>query len=316
MPKIAILDDYTNQAREMGNWNILPEDFKLEVFTDNLVQHDALIDRLRNFEIICAMRERTPFPAPVFERLENLKLFITTGMRNASVDVAAAKARGVTVCGTTGSPWATAELTWGLLQACARNLIHDDRMMREGRWITRIGVELRGKTLGIIGLGNLGGRVAEYAKSFGMNTIAWSQNLTEQRCRECNAELVDKESLFRESDFVTIHLVLSSRSCGLVSATDFGLMKPTAYLINTSRGPIVNEIALIDAVDSGRIAGAAVDVYDHEPLPPKHRLRSLANLIMTPHTGYVTKETYRIFHQQMIENILSWHAGNPMREIS
>ena len=316
MPKIAILDDYTNQAREMGNWNILPEDFQLEVFTDNLVQHDALVERLRDFEIICAMRERTPFPAALFERLENLKLFITTGMRNASVDVAAAKARGVTVCGTTGSAWATAELTWALLQACARNLIYDDRMMRKGRWITRIGVELRGKTLGIIGLGNLGGRVAKYAKSFGMKVIAWSQNLTEQRCRECNAELVDKESLFRESDFVTIHLVLSDRSRGLVSANDFTLMKPTAYLINTSRGPIVNEIALIAALDSGRIAGAAVDVYNLEPLPSRHRLRSLENLIMTPHTGYVTKETYRIFHQQMIENIISWHAGNPMRELS
>jgi len=316
MPKIALLDDYTNESLSFADWGKLPDGYEPVVFTDNLVDHDALAERLQDFEIICAMRERTPFPAAMFERLGNLKLFITTGMRNASVDVAAAAARGVVVCGTSGSGWATSEHAWALIHACARNIAHDDRMMRDGKWITRVGVELHGKTLGVMGLGRLGGQVATFGKAFGMDVIAWSQNLTKERCEEMGVEPVTKDDLMRRSDFLTIHLVLSDRSRGLVSAADLGLMKPTSYLINTSRGPIIDEAALIKTLKDKKIAGAAVDVYDHEPLPADHELRGLENLLMTPHTGYVTQESYRVFHEHMVENILAWHNGEPIRVIS
>ena len=313
MPKIAILDDYTDTALEMADWGALPAGYEPVVFNDNLVAFDALAERLRDFEIVCAMRERTPFPAEMFERLANLKLFITTGMRNASVDVAAARAQGVVVCGTGGSRWATSEHAWALIHACARNISHDDRMMRENRWQTRIGVELHGRTLGIMGLGRLGAQVAGYAKAFGMTIIAWSPNLSQERCDEIGVALVDKDTLFQRSDFLTIHLVLSQRSRGLVTARDLALMKPSASLINTSRGPIVDQDALIAVLKTGAIRGAAVDVYDVEPLPEDHPLRSFDTLIMSPHTGYVTEETYQLFHGQMIENIQAWHDGAPVR---
>ncbi|MBT5266697.1 MAG: D-2-hydroxyacid dehydrogenase family protein [Rhodospirillaceae bacterium] len=315
MPKIAILDDYANVSLDMANWGSLPDGYEPVVFKDNLVEVGALAERLADFEIVCAMRERTPFPGEVFAKLPNLKLFITSGMRNASVDFAAARAQGVTCCGTSGSGWGTSEHAWGLIHACARYAPHDDRMMREGKWQTRMGVELHGKTLGLLGLGRLGGHVAKVAPAFGMNIVAWSQNLTAERCAEVGAELVDKDELFRRSDFISIHVVLSDRSRGLIGARELALMKSTASLINTSRGPIVDQAALIEALTTGQIRGAATDVYDIEPLPVDHPYRSLENLIMTPHVGYVTEEGYRTFYSQMVEDIQAWHDGAPLRVI-
>jgi phosphoglycerate dehydrogenase-like enzyme len=316
MPKIAILDDYTEAALKMADWASLPSGYETVVFDDNLVEIEALTARLKDFEIICAMRERTPFSAAVFERLPNLKLFITTGMRNASVDVAAARSKGVVVCGTSGSAWATAEHTWALLMAAARNIAHDDRMMREGRWQTRICLELRGKTLGLLGLGKIGAQVASFGKAFGMNVVAWSQNLTQERCDEIGAGLVSKQDLFSRSDFVSIHMVLSDRSRGLVGAGDLERMKPGAFLVNTSRGPIVDQAALLKILRAGSIRGAAIDVYETEPLPTDHAYRALENVVLSPHMGYVTEETYRIFHGQAVENIQAWHDGAPIRELS
>ncbi len=316
MPKIAILDDYTELALKMADWGSLPDGYETVVFTDNLVEPDALVARLQDFEIVCAMRERTPFPAAVFERLPNLKLFITTGMRNASVDVAAAKAQGVVVCGTQGSAWATAEHTWALLMAAARNIAHDDRMMRQGLWQTRICLELRGKTLGLLGLGKIGGQVATFAKAFGMKIIAWSANLTAERCAEMGAELVSKEELFSKADFISIHMVLSDRSRGLVTAADLGRMQSHAFLVNTSRGPIVDQAALLSTLQAGSIRGAAIDVYETEPLLADHPYRSLENVVLSPHMGYVTEETYRIFHGHAVENIQAWHDGAPVRELN
>lgn len=315
MPKIAILDDYTHQALKMADWGSLPDGYETVVFDDNLVEPQALMARLKDFEIVCAMRERTPFTAEIFAGLPNLKLFITTGMRNASVDVAAAKARGVVVCGTNGSAWATAEHTWALLMAAARNIAHDDRMMRDGLWQTRICLELRGKTLGLLGLGKIGGQVATFAKAFGMNIIAWSQNLTRERCEEMSAELVSKQDLFSRADFISIHMVLSDRSRGLVTAADLARMKAGAFLVNTSRGPIVDQAALLATLRSGAIRGAAVDVYDVEPLPADHPYRSLENIVVSPHMGYVTEETYRVFHGHAVENIQAWHDGAPVRQL-
>ena len=316
MPKIAILDDYTNLALKMADWASLPAEYQTVVFNDNLVEPVALAERLQDFEIICAMRERTPFSAEIFEQLPNLKLFITTGMRNASVDVEAARAKGVVVCGTHGSAWATAEHTWALLQASARNIAHDDRMMREGKWQTRICLELRGRTIGILGLGKIGGQVASFAKAFGMNIIAWSQNLTQERCDEFGAELVNKQDLFRRADFISIHMVLSDRSRGLVTAAELALMKPDGFLVNTSRGPIVDQSALLRTLQVGAIRGAALDVYDVEPLPAEHPYRSLENVVISPHMGYVTEETYKMFHGHAVENIRAWHDGAPIRELA
>ena len=316
MPHIAILDDYTNAALSSADWNTLPDEYTITVFNDNLVEPTALIKRLEKFDIVCAMRERAPFPAKVFESLPNLKLFVTTGMRNAAVDVIAANKNGITVCGTSGSGMSTPEQTWALLQACARNIVHDAVMMRDGEWQTRIGVELYGRTIGLLGLGRIGGRVAEYAKAFGMNIIAWSQNLSKERCDECGVTLVSKEELFKKSDFLSIHLVLSSRSRGLVSAENLALMKNSAFLINTSRGPIVDEKALLKSLKEKETKGAGIDVFSIEPLPIESELRNLDNVLLTPHTGYFTEESYEIFHQQMIENILSWHDGKPIRRLT
>ena len=315
MHKIAILDDYTNSALEMADWTGLPDGYKPVVFNDNLVDPDGLAARLEDFAIVCAMRERTPFPAALFARLPNLKLFLTTGMRNLAVDITAARSQGIVVCGTGGSPWVTAEHSWALLLACARNVPHDDQEMHSGGWQSRVGVELRGRTLGLLGLGRIGEQVAHYASAFGMNMVAWSQNLTAARCAEVGAELVSKDDLFRRSDFVTIHLLLSERTRGIVGAHELALMRSDAFLINTSRGPIIEQNALISALRSGQIKGAGIDVFDVEPLPANHPMRSLKSLVMTPHTGYVTEETYRRFYGDTVENIKAWHEGAPIREI-
>lgn len=310
--RIAVLDDYQRVAHRFADWSRLGEHevtFFHEPFED-------VAAALEPFEIVCAMRERTAFPAELFDALPNLQLLVTTGMRNAAVDMAAAAAHDVTVCGTEVPSTPTAELAWGLILALARHIPVEDAGMREGAWQTTVGVDLTGKTLGIVGLGRLGSIVARYGTAFGMGLVAWSQNLTAERAAECGAELVTKEELLSTADFVTVHLVLSSRTRGLIGERELGLMKPTAFLVNTSRGPIVDESALLAVLEAGRIAGAGIDVYDREPLPADHPLRRAPNTVLTPHVGYVTEDTYRVFYGQTVEDIEAWLAGEPVRVIS
>jgi len=316
MTRVAILDDYQNVALQMADWQSLGSAVAVEVFHDTLSDQDALAERLGDFEIVVAMRERTPFRGPLLERLGKLKLLITTGMRNASIDLKAAAERGVIVCGTDVVSSPTVELTWGLILALARHISREDQGMRSGRWQTTVGIGLEGRVLGLLGLGNLGSRVAAIGKAFQMRMIAWSENLTAERANSLGVERVEKEELFRQADFLSIHMVLSKRSRGLVDAPELAAMKPIAYLINTSRGPIVNEKALIAALDSHKIAGAALDVYDQEPLPADHPLRRLDNVVLTPHLGYVTVENYREMYAQAIEDIRAFLDGKPLRIIS
>jgi len=313
MARVAILDDYQHVARRMADWSTLPAGTDVVVFADHLKDAGAVAARLADFEAVVAMRERTAFPRALLERLPKLKLLVTTGMRNASIDVAAATARGIVVCGTAGLPYPTAELTWGLILALVRRIPAEDRATREGRWQISCGLGLNGKTLGVIGLGGLGSRVAKVGRAFEMDVIAWSQNLTEARAAEVGAKLVAKDELLARADVASIHLVLSDRTRGLIGARELSLMKRTAYLINTSRGPIVDESALVAAVRKGTIAGAGLDVYDDEPLAIDHPLRDLPNTVITPHLGYVTEEGYRIFYGQALEDVKAWLAGQPVR---
>ncbi len=313
MKRCAIIDDYQGCALDMADWSELSPDVEVEVFRDHIADEDALARRLAGFEIVCAMRERTPFGRSLLEKLPDLELLLTSGMRNLSIDGAAARERGVTVCGTPSLGYPTAELTWGLILALARSIPAEDRATRAGGWQHTLGVGLEGKTLGIVGLGRLGGRVAMVGKAFGMEVIAWSQNLTEARCREAGASLVDKETLLRTSDVVSIHLLLSRRTRGLIGASDLALLKPEAFLVNTSRGPIVDEAALIGALERRAIAGAGLDVFDIEPLPADHPFRRLDNTVITPHLGYVSVENYRGFYGGMVEDIRAWLAGRPIR---
>ena len=315
MVAIAILDDYQQVALKMADWSRLQADHKITVFHEPFPDEDAVVRALAGFEVVCLMRERTPFPASLIERLPELRLIVTSGSRNAAIDIAAASKRGVLVCGTETPGHSTAELTMGLMLSLARSIHSEAAAMRAGGWQTTIGRDLRGKTLGLIGLGRLGGAVAKFGQAFGMKVIAWSQNLTEQRCQEVGAEKVTKDDLLRRADFVSIHTRLSDRTRGLIGAQELGLMKPTAYLINTSRGPIVDEAALISALNEGRIAGAALDVYDREPLPADHPLRSTPRVLLTPHLGYVTEETYRVFYAGMVQAIEGWLAGKPVNVI-
>ena len=316
MTKVAVLDDYQSIALNMADWDSLPDDVSVDVFQDHLTDESDLVARLAPYEFVVAMRERTPFQRSLLERLPNLQLLVTTGMRNASIDIAAAEDNGVTVCGTDGVPYPTAELTWALILALLRKVPTEDKATREGRWQVTVGEGLHGKTLGVIGLGRLGSQVATVGVAFGMNVIAWSQNLTAERAEEFGATLVTKQELLSSSDIVTIHLVLSERSRGLIGGEELSSMKPTAYLVNTSRGPIVDESALIFALQSGTIAGAGLDVFDIEPLPLDHPLRSIPNTVLTPHMGYVTDETYRVFYGDAVENIKAFLSGNPVRVIS
>ena len=316
MTRLAILDDYLNVALESADWGSLPKGCDITVFNEYLGNEDAVIKALSDFEIIVAMRERTPFPAAVINALPNLKLLVTTGMRNFSIDMDAARERGVTVCGTSMTSYAAFEHTWALIMAIARNIPKEDHSMRGGGWQADIGMGLHGKTLGVLGLGKLGSKVAKVALDFDMKVIAWSQNLTAERARECGVELVDKEALFRDSDILSIHLVLSDRTRGLVGQEEFKLMKRSAYLINTSRGPIVHEEALIEALQADIIAGAAIDVYDIEPLPVHHPLRSLENTVLTGHTGYVIRENFSLAYGHALEDIKGWFDGEPVRVLS
>jgi phosphoglycerate dehydrogenase-like enzyme len=316
MTRVAVLDDYQDAALQMADWSVLPPETKVQVFRDHLANPQAVAERLKDFEIVAAMRERTPFPRSLLERLPKLKLLITTGMRNASIDVAAATDLGITVCGTQGVGYPTAELTWGLILALLRHIPQEDRATRDGRWQVSVGVGLREKVLGVVGLGNLGSQVATVGKAFGMSLLAWSQNLTAERAAQFGATLVSKDELLSRSDIVTIHLVLSDRTRGLIGTRELGFMKRTAYLINSSRGPIVDEPALVQALRQGTIAGAALDVYDEEPLPLDHPLRQLPNTVITPHLGYVTVEGYKVFYGHVVEDIQAFLQGKPVRVIN
>jgi phosphoglycerate dehydrogenase-like enzyme len=313
--RVAILDDYQDVARRLADWKSLPAE--VVVFRDHLSDESKVAARLADFDVVVAMRERTPFPRSLFERLPRLRLLVTTGMRNASIDLRAAADRGVVVSGTAGLPSPTAELTWALILALVRHVPREDRATREGRWQETLGTTLKGRTLGVLGLGQLGSRVARVGKAFEMDVIAWSQNLTAVRATAVGATPAgSRDELLARADVVTIHLVLSDRTRGLVGARELGLMRPTAYLVNTSRGPIVDEGALIATLRAGKIAGAGLDVYDEEPLPADHPLRRLPNTVITPHLGYVTEETYQIFYSQALEDVRAFLAGAPVRVLS
>jgi phosphoglycerate dehydrogenase-like enzyme len=304
--QIAVLDDYQNVALSMANWSMLDRQATVTVFNDHLLDTDAVIARLQDFDVVCVMRERTPMTRAVISRLPKLRLIASTATRNASIDLEAAADHGIEVAHTGYSSNPTIELTWALILASARNLVAENASLRAGGWQRFIGDDLAGKTLGVLGLGNIGGAMARIAKAFGMAVIAWSQNLTADRAAEAGAVLVSKEELFRKADILTVHLVLSSRTRGLIGAKELALMKPTARLVNTSRGPIVVEADLIAVLQSGKIAGAALDVFDKEPLPPDHPLRGLPNLLATPHIGYVSRDLYQRFYQDAVDNIRQW----------
>jgi phosphoglycerate dehydrogenase-like enzyme len=304
--KIAILDDYQNVARTMADWSILDGRAAITVFNDHLADADAVVARLQPFEIVCVMRERTPMTRDIIERLPNLRLIASTATVNASIDLAAAAERGVQLVHTGYSSAPTVELTWALILADARHLVVETTAVRGGGWQQSVGEDLNGRTLGLLGLGNIGSAVARIGKAFGMNLIAWSQNLTAERAAAVDAVLVPKEKLFQQADVITIHLVLSRRTRGLVGAPELRLMKRTARLVNTSRGPIVDEAAIVDVLRKGEIAGAAIDVFDQEPLPSNHPFRQLPNVLATPHIGYVSRGLYQRFYQDTVENIREW----------
>ena len=314
--KLAVLDDYQGVALDMADWSPVQGALDITVFEHHLGDLEAVANALQDFEIVCAMRERTPFPRALFERLPKLRLLVSTGPRNASIDLVAAAEHKVTVCSTESMPRPPAEHTWALILAAARHVPAEDRRMREGGWQRTIGIDLAGRTLGVIGLGRLGAIVAEIGRAFDMRILAWSQNLTAARADECGATLVSKEELLAEADFVTIHLRLSERTRGLIGAAELAAMKRSAWLVNTSRGPIVDEAALIDALERRVIAGAALDVYDLEPLPAEHPLRRLDNTVLSPHLGYVTTGTYQAFYRGTVEAVRAWLDGTPVRVLT
>jgi phosphoglycerate dehydrogenase-like enzyme len=314
--KIAVLDDYQGVALEMVDWSRLRKAHEVIAYQKPFATQDEAARALADFEIVCAMRERSPFPRALFERLPKLKLLVTTGMVNAAIDLRAASDHGVVVCGTPSPGHAPAELTFALLIGIAKHLHIEHQNVREGRWQTTVADDLEGKVLGLVGLGRLGGLMAKYGRAFGMRVIAWSQNLTEARAAECAARRVEKSELFRTADYVSIHLKLSERTTGLVGAPELALMRKTAYLVNTSRGPIVQEADLLAALHEGRIAGAALDVFDVEPLPPDHPLRKAPRVLLTPHIGYVSRENYRVFYGGTVEAIEAWLAGKPVRQLN
>lgn len=306
MPRIAIFDDYQNVALELADWSPVTERATVTVFNDHLSEAKDIVDRLRDFDAVCVMRERTPLTRDILERLPRLKLIASTGSRNASIDVDAAAARGIEVMHTNYDSSPTVELTWALILANARNLPTETASVRSGGWQRTVGDGIRGKVLSVLGLGNIGSQVARIAGAFGMDVIAWSENLAPEKAAAAGARLVSRKELFERADILTIHLVLSARTRGLVGSPELALMKRSARLVNTSRGPIVDENALVETLREGRLAGAAVDVYDIEPLPPEHPFRRLDNVIATPHIGYVSRDLYRVFYQDAVANIAGW----------
>ena len=313
--RVAVLDDYQRVALQLGDWRAVPG-AEVVAFDRHIPDEDALVAALSDFDVVVAMRERTPLPASVIERLPRLRLIVTTGMRNPVIDVGAAARGGIAVMGTSGVITPTSELTWGLIFAVLRDIPRSDASVRSGGWqLDTLGTGVAGKTIGIVGLGNLGGLVAAVAKAFRMRVTAWSHNLTAERARAVGAELVTKEELFASSDVITVHLVLSDRTRGLVGEAELRSMKPTVVLINTSRGPIVDEAALVRALDGGWIRGAGIDVYDAEPLPVDHPLRRSPRAVVTPHIGYVTDDTYRIFFRHVVEDIAAFQRGEELRTL-
>ena len=310
--RCAVLDDYQDVARSMADWT--PAGVDLTVYNDHFATEPEVHAAIRDCEIVVAMRERTPFTGAFLASLPKLKLLCTTGPRNPSIDLRAAEKLGITCCGTVALPYPTAELTWALILGLVRHIPHEDANFRAcGHWQTRVAVDLSGRTLALLGLGTLGERVARVGQAFGMKVIAWSNNLTPARCAELGVEYVSKEDLVRRADVLSIHTQLSRRTRGLIGAAELAAMKPTAYLINTSRGYIVDEAALIDALRQGRIAGAGLDAFEVEPLPHDHPFRSMPNVLVTPHMGYVSEDNYRLWYTQIVENIVAWKAGAPLR---
>ena len=301
--KVAVLDDFQKVSQEFADWSVLKEVAEVVVFDKPL---DNVAEALHSFDIICVMRERTPLKADLLAALPNLRLIVSTGYRNASIDLEAAEKLGIVVKNT-GYVWSGApEMTWALLMAIARKIPKENENFKSGKWQTTIGTDLEGKTIGLVGLGNIGSKIASYAKAFGMNVIAWSENLTEEKAAAAGAKLVTKETLFKEADFISVHLVLSDRSRGIVTGKDLNHMKSSAFFINTSRAPLVDEDALVDVLQKRKIAGAALDVFNQEPLPADHVYRGLDNLLATPHIGYVTENTYKVFYQDTVKAIQDW----------
>ncbi|SHF66390.1 Lactate dehydrogenase [Jatrophihabitans endophyticus] len=315
MATVVVLDDYQGVALDSADWTPITDRFDVRVETEHVADRDELVARLRDAQVVVAMRERTAFPADLLRALPELRLLVTTGMKNAAIDVPAARELGIEVCGTTGSGNAVAELTLGMMIALTRNFAAEDAGVRRGGWQHTIGPGLAGLTLGVVGLGRLGIPVSRLARAFAMDVVAWSPNLTAARAAEHDARAVSKRELFEQADVVTIHLPLSERSRGLVGAAEFSAMRPSSYLVNTSRGPIVDEAALLDALRSRRIAGAALDVYDVEPLPADHPLRTMPNTLLLPHLGYVTTDAYRTFFAQAVEDVVAWADGRPVRSL-
>ena len=315
--RCAILDDYLNVALDVADWSVIADRVDVTVFNQPFATAEDAASALKDFEIICAMRERTPFPRALFAALPKLKLFITSGMRNAALDLEAAKEQGVVLCGTQWGRDPTAPLTMGLILELTRNIGRESARMHAGERLQKfVGIEIEGRTLGVVGLGKLGSKVSKLAQAFGMNVIAWSPNLTPERCKEVGVGYASKEELFSTADIVTIHVVLSQRSRGLVGSDDLARMKPTAYLINTARGPIVDEAALLETLQQRRIAGAGIDVFAVEPIPLDHPFRKLDNVVLTPHLGYVTEDGFRNHYRQMVEGIDAWFKGEPVRRLA
>jgi phosphoglycerate dehydrogenase-like enzyme len=314
--RIAVLDDYQSVAADFCDWSQLPEPAEVVEFHDVVADPDALVARLRSFDVVIAMRERTRFPREVLDRLPDLRLLVTTGTKNKSIDIEAAAEQGITVCGTGAHATATQELTWALILATLRHIPQEDASVRAGGWQHTIGGDLAGNTLGVIGLGRIGAPVARIGAAFGMDVVAWSENLTDERAAEVGVRRVGKDELFATADVVTVHLLWSRRTRGLIGADDFARMKPTAVFVNTSRGPIVDEKALIDVLREGAIAGAGIDVYDQEPLPRDHPLRELRRAVLTPHLGYVTRGTYEVFYSEAVEDVAAFLSGDPIRVLT
>jgi len=311
--RIAVLDDWQSVAQDVVDWTALKPIGNVTFLHDYPADTATMVARLKDFDVICVMRERTIFDDALLSQLPDLKLLVTGGMRNAALDLKAAARLGITVVGTDSYKYAAPELTWALIMAVTRNIVDEANSLRAGNWQIGIGSDLYGKTLGIVGLGSIGQKIARYAQAFDMKVIAWSENLTAERAAEHGVTYVSKQALFEQSDVISVNLVLSDRSRGVVDAQSLNRMKPTAYLVNTARGPIVDEEALIEVLQQKKIAGAALDVFGIEPLPKDHPFRSLPNLLATPHVGYVTQNNYQMFFSQMIEDIQAWHAGKPIR---
>ena len=314
--RVAVLDDYQGVASGLADWSQLSKNTEVQFFPDHLIDEDQLAERLKDFQVVMGMRERTPFSRHLLSRLPELRLLVTTGARNAAFDVDAATELGIVVCGTDGAGEGPTELTWGLIIGLLRYIPQEDQRTRQGKWGTEIGVGLKGKTLGLLGLGRIGSRMARVGNAFDMPVIAWSQNMTAALAAESDATLVDKDTLFHDSDIVSIHVRLSERTQGLVGARELALMKPSAYLVNISRGPIVDEAALVDVLQRRAIAGAALDTFDVEPLPPDHPFLALSNTILAPHNGYVTEESFRAMYSGVVEDIRAFASGEPIRVIN